>query len=85
MATKHKVDVSTFDGWKAGLLRCIDDKINRVMRTFIKKAVHPVHEDKQVQFFFKNLHDKLVFVPIDKASNNIGIVCKRLYASLIYS
>ena len=26
----------------------------------------------------------IFFVPIDKASNNIAIVCKRLYASVIY-
>ena len=38
-----------------------------------------------VHNFFKDLHDKFVFVPIDKASNNIAIICKRLYASVIYN
>ena len=55
------------------------------MRSFIKKKVHPVLEDKQVRNFLKNLHHKFVFVPIDKASNNIATVCKRLYASVIYN
>ena len=85
LATKHKVDVSTFDDWKTGLIRCIDSKIERVMCSFVKKDVYPVLEDKSVRNFLKDLHDKFVFVPIDKASNNIAIVCKRFYASVIYN
>ena len=85
LATKHKVDVSTFDGWKAELMRCVDSKIERVMQSFVKREVYPVLEDKEVRNFLKGLHDKFVFVPIDKASNNIAIVCKRLYASVIYN
>ena len=54
-------------------------------RTFVKKEVHQVLEDKAVLNYLKSLHDKFVFVPIDKASNNIAIICKRLYASVIYN
>ena len=55
------------------------------MRSFVKKDVHPVLEDKSVRSFLKDMHNKFVFVPIDKASNNIAIVCKRLYATVIYN
>ena len=47
-----------------------------------KTKVHPVKallKDLQVSADLVDLHSKFVLVPIDKASNNIAIVCKRFY------
>ena len=85
LALKHKVDASVFNGWKACLMGCVDSKIDRVKRSFVEKDVHPVLSDNAVRKCLKDLHEKFVFVPIDKASNNIAIVCKRLYALVIYN
>ena len=34
---------------------------------------------KEIMLELKKLHDKYVFVPTDKAGNNISIVCKKFY------
>ena len=39
--------------------------------------------DDMVKNELKLLHDKFVLVPTDKAANNITIVCKKYYISLI--
>ena len=35
LATKHKVDESTFDDWKTGLIRCIDSKIEHQVLSIV--------------------------------------------------
>ena len=66
------------------MLGCVDLRIEGIQRSFLERDIYPVLQDKSVKAHLKSLHDKFVFVPVDKASNNIAIVCKRLYASVIY-
>ena len=84
ISSKKVVLPTVFDGWKACLLGCIDLRIEEIQRSFVSRELYPVLQDKSVKSHLKSLHDKFVFVPVDKASNNIAIVCKRLYASVIY-
>ena len=37
----------------------------------------------EVRQFINYLHDRFVIVPVDKASNNFGIVCKSFYLDVI--
>ena len=32
--------------------------------------------------YFMELHEKFVFVPIDKAASNIAIICKKYYVTV---
>ena len=41
--------------------------------------VKPVLKDEEVLKSLSDLHSKFVVVPIDKASNNVAIICKRYY------
>ena len=37
----------------------------------------------EVRQYINYLHDRLVIVPVDKAGNNFGIVCKSFYLDVI--
>ena len=42
------------------------------------------HMDRpEVRQYINYLHDRFVIVPVDKASNNFGIVCKSFYLDVI--
>jgi len=66
------------------------DAINSLLDTRIaqlEQQVHPIHvnifDDFHVRSHLKQLQDKFVIVPIDKASGNIAFICKRFYAKVI--
>ena len=73
-----------FSTWKNNVLKMVGDRISKIKESFIERDVHPVLKDDNVKTYLKSLHNKFVLVPIDKASNNIAIICKRLYASIIH-
>ena len=39
---------------------------------------------ESVQHYLEKLHREFVLVPIDKAANNIAIICKRHYIEVIF-
>ena len=44
----------------------------------------PILDDDDVKTYLAALHKNFVIVPIDKASNNIAIVCKKFYVSRLF-
>src|ERR1044072_1456146 len=54
-------------------------KIKR-FRYFSKK---PILNKPLVKSYLQELHDRYVFVPTDKASNNIAIICKDYYIKVL--
>ena len=70
MSERYKKSIEEFAEWK----------------TLILEQVYPHNvtlSDDMVKNELKLLHDKFVLVPTDKAANNITIVCKKYYISLI--
>ena len=61
----------------------IDDKINNLKNKIILKKVKSALNDCDVIANLKELHSNFIFVPIDKAANNVAIICKRLNALVI--
>ena len=47
------------------------------------EGFNSVVKDKEVILALDNLHSEFVLVPTDKATNNVTIVCKKFYISLI--
>ena len=47
------------------------------------QKVNPILKRSDVVDYLQNLHSKFVLVPIDKASNNVSIICKRFYIEVI--
>ena len=65
-----------FSLWKNDILCKVRSKLN-VLK--IKQFKKPSLMDKEVKAYLKDLHDKYVLVPTDKASSNISVVCKKYY------
>ena len=74
---------SCYAEWKTKLMEKIDDKYKELKN---KIQVQPVKKVLKIPECSKELEDlqrKYVLVPIDKAANNIGFVCKKYYLSVI--
>ena len=45
----------------------------------VASATKPILQDEETLSSLSELHSKFVVVPIDKAANNVAIICKRFY------
>ena len=60
-------------------LKLIEDKINVLQERIKPKEVKSVLKDPVTKQYLEQLHNAFVMVPIDKASNNISLICKKFY------
>ena len=83
LSKKYKVAEVIFDGWKSKLLENIKSKINKISTNACsnKKFV----DTKVALQKLAKLQENFVFIPTDKSSNNISIVCKKFYLMSIKS
>ena len=81
IAICSNLDNDSLVPWKNEVLHKVDSKI-RVLRQKIKfQKTNPVLKRPDVVDYLRRLHENFVLVPIDKASSNIAIICKRLKMS----
>ena len=83
LAEKYKLDISLFTNWRNKVLSKIDIRITTLRSKITPQATKPVLKDPTAKAYLDELHTKFVIVPIDKASNNVAIVCKRFYITSI--
>ena len=82
---KHKVSIQVLTPW----ICVVSEKIRS--RISAMKEKKPYDSDKQVlkstdcMRALEDIHNRFVVVPIDKASSNIALVCKRFYAQVLVS
>ena len=69
--------------WRNEVLQKVDAKITSLKRKMKYHKVNPVLKQTEVIEYLENLHSKFVLVPIDKAANNVSIICKRFYVEVI--
>ena len=69
--------------WKDKILEKVDAKIALLKTKIRPHKTNPVLKDPEVIDYLESLHEKYVLVPIDKAANNVAIVCKRYYVQVI--
>ena len=69
--------------WKESVLIKVDDEIKRLSQKLRKHHTNPVLKQDEVLNYLKEFHAKYVMVPIDKAANNVAVICKRYYAEVI--
>jgi len=74
-----------FNEWKQMVLENVDVKIKQLQKGTLKnwRQTHKVLTNKKSVDILEMLQTKFVIVPIDKASNNIGFVCKKYMISTI--
>ena len=79
MARKYQLDLKMFDNWISLVKEKVAEKIRRLKMSRIPQQAKPILKDQNVIQYLQDLHKRYVIVPIDKAANNISIICKRFY------
>ena len=79
MAAKYKLDIKDFDNWKLKVKEKVAGKIRKLKLCKKPQPTKPILKDEDALIYLKELQRKYVIVPIDKAANNISIICKRFY------
>ena len=69
--------------WKEEILKQVEQKIHTLKRKIKPKKTNPVLKQEEIIRYLENLHKQFVLVPIDKASNNVAIICKRYYVEVV--
>ena len=83
ISSKLKVNINDLIPWKLEVLSKVDNKISTLKRSTKYHKVNPVFKRPEVVNYLQTLHSKFVVVPIDKAANNVSIICKRYYVEVI--
>ena len=78
-ATLCKIDSSNFELFYNTVLKVILKKINQLKHGYRAAYAPPLLEQENIRHILDKLHKQFVFVPIDKAGNNFGIICRKLY------
>ena len=77
-AKREIVELSVLSSWKEMIKGQIEERISKLKQNF-KQPTGKVLQNVDVKACLSDLHNKYVFVPADKAPNNIIILCKRYY------
>ena len=77
-AKPELVELSVLSSWKEMVKGQIEERISKLKQNF-KQPTGKVLQNADVKACLSDLHNKYVFVPADKAPNNIIIICKRYY------
>ena len=75
---REMVELSVLSSWKEMVKGQIEERISKLKQNF-KQPTGKVLQNADVKACPSDLHNKYVFVPADKAPNNIIIICKRYY------
>ena len=79
LAEKYNLELEHFQNWRGEIIDKVKIRITNLKNKKISQPVKSIIKDDEVVNYLNNLHSNYVLVPIDKASNNIAIICKRFY------
>ena len=72
------VELSVLSSWKEMVKGQIEERSSKLKQNF-KQPTGKVLQNADVKACISDLHNKYVFVPVDKAPSNIIIICKGYY------
>ena len=81
LKNKYNLSNTCLNLWVETVLVEVHKRISHLKTKIIPQQTKPILRDPNVINYLENLHSNFVLVPIDKAANNIAIVCKRFYVS----
>ena len=81
-AKREIVELSVLSSWKEMVKGQIEERISKLKHNF-KQPTGKVLQNAYIKACLSDLHNKYVFVPADKAPNNIIIICKRYYVETL--
>ena len=71
--------IREFSSWRTEILKVVKSKLDGMQPYKYFNCL----KDKEVQKELNKLKDDFVFTPVDKAANNISIVCKKFYVDVL--
>ena len=81
-AKREMVELSVLSSHKEMVKAQIEERISKLKQNF-KQPAGKVLQNVDLKACLSGLHNKYVFVPADKAPNNIIIICKRYYIEIL--
>ena len=69
--------------WKNKVLELVDVDIVQLKSKIKQQRTNPVLKQPEVVEYLNSFHKKFVMTPIDKASSNVSVICKRYYVEVI--
>ena len=75
-------ELSVLSSWKEMVKGKIKERISKLKQNF-KQPAENVLQNANITACLSDLHSKYVFVPADKAPNNIIVICKRYYINAL--
>ena len=82
-SSNNSLNLQDFHSWRDKILEKVDLKITSLKSTLKPQRTNPVLKQPDVVTYLEELHRKYVLVPIDKAANNVAIICKKHYIDVI--
>ena len=76
-AKREMVELSVLSSWKEMVKGQTEERISKVKQNF-EQPIGKVLQNADIKACLSDLHNKYVFVPADKAPNNM-IICKNYY------
>ena len=76
LATKYDLSIESFSAWKSKILKLVDDRVKILKSRRVPGITKPILQDEDAVKSLSDLHSKFVVVPIDKAANNVALICK---------
>ena len=83
VSTNPKVTMKEFVDWKRKTLQEADNKIISLKHQIKVHKTNPMLKQEAVTGYLNELHKRYVLVPTEKACNNIAIICKKDYVTVI--
>ena len=81
---RENIDIHILDEWEHTVGNHIEEKIKILIKKYIHKRKKQISRNcrHQSRECFEKLHDEYVLVPMDKASNNVVVICKNITLKL---
>ena len=79
MSTNYNIHKDEFNNWYNLVMSKVNDRIKYLQKKLKRKPTTQVLQDENCLRHLEELHKNYVIVPIDKASNNVAIICKKFY------
>ena len=80
---KEGVDIQAFNEWENVVNHCIERRIKFLRGKHINRRKQHVLKSRKHLNYLRELQSKYVLVPVDKATNNVIVVCKKYYLEVV--
>ena len=80
---KYRMNISVLNGWRVEVLKAVDDRILEISSKLKVDYVEETLKDSECRQYLSDLHSRYVIAPIDKATGNVSLICKRFYAEVL--